>query len=147
NPPELPVQPSTCSSRHPTRPSCHVIRYSGRRDGGFKRTRPTGSYPRRVHPDTVDAAARRDVERLLVGVAEAHIGGYFRRPDGADVLAFRRDDPHAPRTGLVEIALGIDPQSIRDARLGLPAHVDEQLAVGERAVREHLIAIDVIVAA
>ena len=49
---------------------------------------PYGSYPRRVHPDPVDAGARRDVERLLVGVAEAHIGGLFRRPDGAEVLAF-----------------------------------------------------------
>src|SRR5882762_8351153 len=105
------------------------------------------SYPRRVHPDAVDAAARRDVERLLVGVAEAHIGGYFTRPDRPEGLAFRRDDPHAPRTGLVEIALGIDPQSVRDARLGLPAHVDEQLAVSECAVRLHLVAIDVTVAA
>src|SRR5215467_14969247 len=90
-------------------------------------TSPRSSNPRRVHPDAVDAAACRDVERLLVGVAEAHIGGYFRRPDRAKVLAFRRDDPYAPRTGLVEIALGIDPQSIGDAGLALPAHVDEQL--------------------
>src|SRR5437899_9571036 len=105
------------------------------------------SYPRRVHPDAVDAAARRNVERLLVGVAEAHIGGYFRGPDRAKVLAFRRDDPYAPRTGFVEIALDIDPQPVRDAGLAQPAHVDEQLAVGERAVWEDLVAIDVIVAA
>src|SRR5882672_7812754 len=105
------------------------------------------SYPRRVHPDAVDAAARRDVERLLVGVAEADIGRYFRRPDRTEVFAFRRDDPYAARTGFVEIALSIDPQPVRDAGLALPAHVDEQLAVGECAVRLYLIAIDVVVAA
>ena len=36
----------------------------------------SGSYPRRVHPDLVDARARRDIERLLVGIAEAHIGAF-----------------------------------------------------------------------
>src|SRR5262249_60661059 len=86
--------------------------------------------PLRVHPDPVDAAAGRDVERLPVGIAEAHIGRYFGRPDGAEVFAFRRDYPHAARAGLVEIALGVDPQAVGDAGLGQPAHVDEQLAVG-----------------
>src|SRR5260370_37514794 len=105
------------------------------------------SNPRRVHSDAVDAAARRDVERVVVGVAEADIGGYFRGTGRAEVLAFRRDDPYAPRTGFVEITLGIDPQPIRNAGLALPAHVDEQFAVSERAIRLHLVAIDVIVAA
>jgi hypothetical protein len=35
--------------------------------------------PRRVHPDSVDASARGDVQRLLIGIAETHIGGLFRR--------------------------------------------------------------------
>src|SRR5260370_23284826 len=86
-------------------------------------TSPRSLYPRRVHPDAVDAAACRDVERLLVGVAEAHIGGYFRRPDRAEMLAFRRDDPHPARAGLVEIALGVAPQSLHDSRFCLPARV------------------------
>src|SRR5580700_4918557 len=89
--------------------------------------------PRREHPDLVDAGARGDVERLLVGVAEAHIGGLLRCADGAEVLAFGRDDPDPAGAGLVEIALGVDPQSVGDAARGVLAQVDEQLAVGERA--------------
>src|SRR5215470_13906697 len=103
--------------------------------------------PRRVHPDPVDAASRRDVERLLVNLTEADVGGYFRRPDGAEVFAFRRDDPHTPRTGLVEIALGIDPQAVGNAGLALSAHVDEQLAIRDGPIRLHLVAIDVVIAA
>src|SRR5215831_19352461 len=80
--------------------------------------------PRRVHPDPVDAGARGDVQRLLVGVAETHIGGLFRRSDGAEVLAFRRDDPNAARPGLVKVAFGIDAHAVRDAALGLLGEVD-----------------------
>src|SRR5438105_280815 len=61
------------------------------------------SNARRVHSDLVDAGARGDVERLFVGVAETDIGRLFRYADGAEVLAFRRDDPHAAGRGLVEI--------------------------------------------
>src|SRR5258708_9794474 len=56
-------------------------------------TSPRSLYPRRVHPDAVDAAACRDVERLLVGVAESHTGWYFISPRPADVLALRPEDP------------------------------------------------------
>src|SRR5215475_9030505 len=101
------------------------------------------SDPRHVHSDPVDTAARGDVERLLVGVAEADIGGYFRRPDGSEVLTFRRDDPHPSWPGLIEVALAIDPQAVGNAGLGLAAHVDEQLAVGKGPVWLHLIAIDI----
>src|SRR5258708_12826087 len=85
-------------------------------------TSPRSLYPRRVHPDAVDAAACRDVERLLVGVAEAHIGGYFRRPDRAEMLAFPRDDPHPPPAALLAIALPRSPPPIPDPHFRLPPH-------------------------
>src|SRR2546430_11859229 len=105
------------------------------------------SYARRHYPDLVDAGARGDIERLFIGVAESDIGGLFRRPDGAEMFAFRRDDPYPAGAGLVEIALGVDPQAVGDSALGFFAHVDEQLAIGEHSVGADLVAIDVIVAA
>src|SRR5712671_4103411 len=105
------------------------------------------SYPRHVYSDLVDAGTRRDIERLLVGVAKADIGRLLGSPDGAEMFALRRDDPHAAGSGFVKIALGVDAQAIGDTALGVAAHVDEQFAVGKRAVGTHLIAVDVIFAA
>src|SRR6266403_2048998 len=38
-----------------------------------------------VEPDLVEAGARRDVERLVVAVADLDIGGALRRLEGADM--------------------------------------------------------------
>src|SRR5258705_7285135 len=61
-----------------------------------------------VEPDLVDAGARRDVERLVVAVAELDIGGELRRLDGADMFPLRRDDPHPARTGLPQVSFHVD---------------------------------------
>src|SRR5262245_6554362 len=105
------------------------------------------SYPGRIHSDLVDAGARRDEQRLTVGLAETNIGRLLGRADRAEVLAFRRDHPDPARASLVEIALGVDPHAVGDAALGAAAHVDEELAVGERPVALHVVAVDVVVAA
>src|SRR2546422_6124453 len=102
---------------------------------------------RRVDPDPVNSCARGDVERLLVGVAESNIGGSLRGADGAEMLSFRRDDPHAAGTSFVEIAPGIDSQAVGDPGSGCLAQVDEQLAVGEGAVGANFVAVDIVVAA
>src|SRR6266850_3192366 len=102
---------------------------------------------RRVHPDPVNSRPRGDVERLFVRVAESNIGGSLRCADGADMLSFRRDYPHAAGTSLVEIAHGIDSHAVGDPGSGCLAHVNETLAVGERAVGAHFVAVDIVVAA
>src|SRR5579883_1734624 len=78
------------------------------------RTRRDRSPPRRnagrLQPDLVDPRSGRDVERLVVGVAELDVGGKLGRLDRADVLAVRRDDPDSSRAGLPQVAVHIDAQ-------------------------------------
>src|SRR5580704_10115826 len=112
---------------------------SGARRAAFERA----LNPRREHPDLVDRRTRRNVERLAVVVAEADVGRLFGRPDGAAMLALGRDDPNAAGAGDINIALGVDPHAVGDAALGrVLAQVDEQLAVREHAVGEHIEAVD-----
>src|SRR5215470_4016077 len=89
------------------------------------------SYSWRVYPDPIDAGAGRNVKRLLVGIAEADVRGYFRRPYGTEVFAIGRDNPHAARSRFEEVSFGVNPQPVGDAWSGLLAHVDEQLSVGK----------------
>src|SRR5262249_5340216 len=103
--------------------------------------------PGHIHPDLVDAGARGDVERLVIGVAELAVCGEFGRGDRAEMLASRRDTP-APAGGrLPDIALDVDFQAVGDAGRRILADVDEHDPVRQGAVRLDVVTLDVFVAA
>src|SRR5580692_438632 len=102
---------------------------------------------RLVHANPVDAGAGRDVERLVIAIAEAEIGDEFGREDRAEVLAFRRHDPDSSRPGFPDVALRVHLHAVGNPAGGIRTHVDEHLAVGERVVALDVIAADIFVLA
>src|SRR5262245_49925651 len=77
-----------------------------------------------VDTNSVDACARRDIERFPVGIAEFDIRAELWKKNCAKMLARRRDDPDAAGTGLPEIAIDIDAQAIGDAAGRIAVDVD-----------------------
>src|SRR6185437_4264924 len=103
----------------------------------------SGTHPCRLHPDASDHGAAGGIERLAI-IAPGEIGQAFRRQDGAEMLALRRNDPDAAGAAVPDIALRIDLHAVGKARAGIRTHVDEGLAVRHRAVRLHVIAVDLL---
>src|SRR5688500_15627628 len=78
------------------------------------------------HP--VKRVARGHVQRAAVRVAPGEVVGMLRRLDGAEVLPFRGQDPEAPRTGDVNIALLIDLDAVYGVLARRAGHIDEDLS-------------------
>src|SRR5882757_8231904 len=102
---------------------------------------------RDVHPDLVDAGARGDVQRLVVGVAELYVGDELGREDRAQMLALGRYDPHPACGRFPDVALDVDLQAVGDSGSRIAADVDEHAAVRDGVVGQDAIAPHVLVAA
>src|SRR5712691_8328666 len=70
---------------------------------------------RDVHPDLVDARARGDVQRLVVGIAELDVGDELGGEDRAQMLALGRYDPHPARSRFPDVPLDVDLQAVGDS--------------------------------
>src|SRR5271157_1000579 len=87
---------------------------------------PTGPAGLRAHTrnqqvDAVQAAARRDEERLAIAAAPVEVRDTFRHEDGRNVLAAAgRKNPHAAGSRAVQIPrlIHLDPVGASRARIG-----------------------------
>src|ERR1700682_2419400 len=85
----------------------------------------------RLHIDRIQRLARRHEQAVALLAAEADIGAGLGQQDLADPGAVRREDLDPvitradPSRADPDIALGIDPQAVGEARLAVELHVDE----------------------
>jgi hypothetical protein len=91
-----------------------------------------------------------NVEGLIVGVSKAKIdsrepGGLARNENRAQMLAFRGDDPQASGPGRIDVPFRIDPHADGDSGRIVHGQIDQFPAIGDRPVRLHVIAPDVII--
>src|SRR5262249_29782594 len=70
------------------------------------------SYAFDAQLDFEDCGAGGDVKRLAVFVAPGYVAYTLGDFDGAEMLAFGRDDPDAARAGAVDIAFLVDANAV-----------------------------------
>jgi hypothetical protein len=87
------------------------------------------------HFDAENTGAGGDVERVGIFVAPGYIADALWHFDGAEVFAFRGDDPDAAATGTVDISLLIDANAIGAAFGGVGGAIEKYRAIGDRAIR------------
>src|SRR5207249_5193705 len=100
-----------------------------------------------VDSDLVDARPRSEIQTLQVGVAEPEVCGPLRHENGSQMLALRRDDPHAAGPGGPDVSLGVDLRSVGDAGCFVAREVDDQLRIRQGAIGLDVVPADVILAA
>src|SRR5258706_11287999 len=98
--------------------------------------------PSDLHADARHHGAACRVHRLTVILAPGEIRQPLRRQNRAEVLALRRDDPYSAGAAVPDIALHVDLHAVGKAGPRIGIHVDEDFAVGHRAVGFHIVAHD-----
>src|SRR5262252_10627876 len=71
--------------------------------------------PFRKHLYAIESLTRREVERLLVGSTEGHIGGLAAGLDGAEIFALGVEHLNACDGGYVQPAVPIDREAVGSA--------------------------------
>src|ERR1700737_439656 len=91
----------------------------------------------RLDIDRVQRLARRHEQAVALLAAEAHIGADLRQPDLADPYAIRRENLHTvvaladPARADPDVAVDVDPHSVRESRLAVERHVNQHSRIGK----------------
>src|SRR3954447_23915464 len=113
---------------------------------------PTSTIMRalRLDIDGIKRLARRHEQAVSLLATEAHIGAGFRQANLTDACAVRRENLDAvitfanPARADPDIAIDVDPQSVREARLAVERHIDQRARVGKFVAIEIVLPDDIL---
>src|SRR5258708_7992040 len=87
--------------------------------------------------DRIQRLARRHEQAVALLAAEADVGAGLRQADLADAHPIRRENLDAvvaladPSGADPDVAVDVDPQSVRESRLAVEGHVDQRFRIGK----------------